>query len=275
MTEDILKKMHGLHLMLADELKRICEKNNIKYFLLAGSMLGSVRHKGFIPWDDDMDFGMLRPEYEKFLKCCLSDLDKEKFYLQTDRTDLFYTFNFSKLRLKNTAVIEEFSQGTKNNQGIYIDIFPLDTVPNNRVKRAIQYRRFWYYRNLLWIKCGYGSEDRKKKFDYKVAKVLSNLYTIEKLKQKKYKIITKCSDEKSDNVVTGDGTYGLKKETLKRTWVENLKDYQFEDHVYPGISDSDAYLTYLYGDYMEVPPLDKRNHHSRLNVNFGPYGDDN
>lgn len=65
MTEDILKKMHGLHLMLADELKRICEKNNIKYFLLAGSMLGAVRHKGFIPWDDDMDFGMLRPEYEK------------------------------------------------------------------------------------------------------------------------------------------------------------------------------------------------------------------
>ncbi|MGZ1374252.1 LicD family protein [Lactobacillus delbrueckii subsp. bulgaricus] len=98
---------------------------------------------------------------------------------------------------------------------------------------------------------------------------------MEKTKAKKYKIITKYSDEKSDNVVISDGTYGLKKETLKRTWVENLKDYQFEDRVYPGISDSDAYLTYLYGDYMEVPPLDKRNHHSRLNVDFGPYGDDN
>lgn len=270
-NDEILKHMHQLHLILADEMKRICEKNNIKYFMIAGTLLGAVRHKGFIPWDDDMDFGMLRPDFELFLKACATELDINKYYLQTDRKDKYYTFNFAKLRLNGTRVLEDFSSKVNTNQGIYIDIFPIDAVPDNTMKAMIQYKSFWFYRNLLWVKCGYGSEKRKKEKSYQVAKMLSRLYTIESLKKHKASSIEKYEGKPTKFVVTSDGSYGLKKETLKTEWVMHLNEYQFENRTYPGIADYDEYLSYFYGDYMQLPPEDKRNHHGRLEVDFGNY----
>jgi len=273
--QQILDRMHRLHLVLADEVKRICEKHNIKYFMIAGTLLGAVRHKGFIPWDDDMDFGMLRNDYEKFISVCFFEIDKKKFFLQTDENDKFYTFNFAKLRLCGTKVIESFSAGVNTNQGIYIDIFPIDNVPDGRVSAYFQYKRFWYYRNLLWIKCGYGSEQVKKKFSYKLAAFVSRFYSIKFLKKRKLKVITKYKNKETLKVVTSDGSYGLKKETLNRRWLDSLKLYEFEDRQYPGIADYDAYLSYFYGDYMKLPPEDKRNHHARLEVDFGEYSENN
>lgn len=270
-NDEVLERMHRLHLILADEVKRICEKNDIKYFMIAGTLLGAVRHKGFIPWDDDMDFGMLRPDFERFLKVCDEELNSKTFFLQTDRNDKYYTFNFAKLRLNGTRVIEDFSCNISVNQGIYIDIFPIDAVSDNRIEKAIQYKSFWLYRNLLWIKCGYGSDSRKKELSYRIANTVSKLFSIEFLKRKKMKCITKYMDKKTQYVVTSDGNYGLKKETLKADWVLHTKDYSFEDRVYPGIEDYDQYLSYFYGDYMKLPPKEKRNHHGRLKVDFGKY----
>lgn len=182
-NEEILQKMHSLHLMLADELKRICEAHNIKYFMIAGTLLGAVRHKGFIPWDDDMDFGMMREDFEKFLAVAEADLDSDKIYLQSERNTEYYAFNYAKLRLKNTSVIEEYSSAVDIDKGIYIDIFPMDAVADNKLQSFLQYKGFWYYKNLLWIKCKYGTDDRKQEFSYKVAKALSSLYSICYLKK--------------------------------------------------------------------------------------------
>ncbi|MGN0334344.1 MAG: phosphorylcholine transferase LicD [Lachnospiraceae bacterium] len=270
-NDDILVKMHSLHLVLAEELKRICEKHHIRYFMIAGTLLGAVRHKGFIPWDDDMDFGMLREDYDRFVKICGEELDKEVFYLQTSDTDRYYTFNFVKLRLKGTRVLEEFSSKTNTDQGIYIDIFPIDHVSDNPLMAAVQYKSFWFFRNLLWVKCGYGEEERKKQLSYKVARFLSGFFTISFLKKMKYRTITCCMGRRTKKVVTSDGTYGLKKETLSAEWVENLATYEFEHCQYPGIADYDAYLSYFYGDYMKLPPESKRDHHKRLMVDFGDY----
>lgn len=270
-NDEILHHMHRLHLVLADEVKRICEKNNIKYFMIAGTLLGAVRHRGFIPWDDDMDFGMLRPDYECFLKVCESELNTDRFYLQTDENEKFYTFNFAKLRLNGTKVLESFSARVNTNQGIYIDIFPIDSVSDNAIKAMVQYKRFWFYRNLLWVKCGYGSEERKREKSYQVAKLLSRLYSIESLKKHKANSIRKYEGKATKFVVTSDGNYGLKKETLKTSWVTHLREYQFEDRSYPGIANFDEYLSFFYGDYMQLPPEEKRNHHGRLEVDFGSY----
>lgn len=267
----VMEHMHKMHLILADELKRICEKHRIKYFMIAGTLLGAVRHKGFIPWDDDMDFGMLRPDFEKFLEICSKELNTKKFYLQTDRNDKYYTFNFAKLRLNGTRVLEEFSSKINTNQGLYIDIFPIDVVSDNLVKATIQYKSFWFFRNLLWIKCGYGEEERKKQLSYKFAKIISIPFSIRFLKYMKQKIIARYQNENSRFVVTSDGTYGLKKETLKSVWVLNLENYKFEDREYPGIYNYDEYLSHMYGDYMKIPPKDKQNHHARIEVDFGPY----
>lgn len=270
-NDDVLKKLHSMHLILADELKRICEKHNIKYFMIAGTLLGAVRHEGFIPWDDDMDFGMMRDDYERFLTVCQEELDNTKFYLQTDRNDKYYTFNFSKLRLLGTKVTETFSSSVNTHQGIYIDIFPIDVVPDNKIKKRIQFVSFWFFRNLLWIKCGYGDESQKREGKYIIAKIISKFFSISFLKKMKQKSISKYSQLSSKYVVTSDGSYGLQKETLNYEWIKKVKDYKFEDRIYPGLSQSTEYLTYFYGDYMKLPPKDKRNHHGCIEVDFGPY----
>lgn len=270
-NEEILGKMHRLHLLLADELKRICEKYEIHYFMIAGTLLGAVRHKGFIPWDDDMDFGMFREDYEKFLEIVEPELDKNRFYILTDRKEKKYPYNFAKLCLTGTRVFEEFSAEANNVQGIYIDIFPFDAVSDKSFQANMQYKAFWLFRNLLWVKCGYGGNKRKKQFSFKLAKMISMLVSIEFLKGMKQKVITKYSEQQTAKVVTGDGTYGLKKETLPRKWLQDIASYKFENRIYPGIREHHSYLSYFYGDYMALPPKSKQNHHSRLAVDFGRY----
>lgn len=270
---DDLSKLHSLLLMLAREVKRICELYQIKYFLMEGSLLGAVRHKGFIPWDDDMDIGMLRPDFEKFIKACQGELNQEKFYLQTGQNDRQYTFDFIKLRLNGTKVLEEFSASVDTHQGIYIDIFPFDNVPANLIKKYCQRKQFWFYRNLLWVKCGYGNKKRKKELKYKLARFISCFFTNQYLKNKKKRIITSYNDKISGYVVSGDGTYGLEKETIPRAWIESLATYQFEDDFFMGIKDYDAYLGHIYGDYMQLPPVEKRNHHKRIYIDYGDYAE--
>ena len=109
MTGEELKKVQTLQLEMAKEVKRICEKHGIQYFLDAGTMLGAVRHKGFIPWDDDLDIGFLREEYDKFLQVAPQELS-ERYYLQNSMSDDDYGMVFSKIRLKGTKFVETISQ---------------------------------------------------------------------------------------------------------------------------------------------------------------------
>lgn len=269
--DETLRILHKLQLMITDQVKSICEINNIEFFMIGGTMLGAIRHKGFIPWDDDVDLGMLRKDYEKFISCCENSLDKSKFYLQTDFNDTYYAFDFAKIRLKGTSVTESFSENVNTNQGIYIDIFPLDNLPDNKWKARYTLFRFWIYRNLLWVKCGYGEKERKKKLSYKAARILASFISIDNLKKKKNNTITKYSDIKTNYVINSDGAYGLKKEIIKREWVENIIPYTFEDRVYPGVSNYRDYLTHFYNDYMELPPENQRNHHARQSIDFGSY----
>lgn len=263
-----LEKLHRLDILLANELNKICEKHNIKYFMLAGTLLGAIRHKGFIPWDDDMDFGMRRADFERFIEVCSLELNKEKFHFQTMSTEKAYPFNFVKLTLKNTEIVEEFSKGKLKNNGIFIDIFPVDNISDNKLKAYFQLKLFWVFRNLLLIKLGYG--DDSKKF-YKFGRILSRLFPIDFLKYMKETVIKCANSEKSKKVIVSDGTYGLKKETIDSKWIDNLVSYQFEDSRFPGIEYYDEYLSYFYGDYMTPPKEDDRNHHNRTKIDFGPY----
>ncbi len=270
-TKETLQKLQSLHLMMADEIKRICEMNNIKYFMIYGTLLGAIRHQGFIPWDDDFDFGMTRYDYERFIIICEKELDHSIFYLQTDRKDKYYPFTFAKLRLNGTAVKEEFSDNIDIHQGIYIDIFPIDVVPNNPIKKWLQLHIFYVTRNLLWIKSGYGTKKQKEGNIYKLAKLFSHLFSINMLKKIKLSYIARYANQKSFYVIIGDGAYGIKKELIETEIMSNIVDYQFEDRVYPGIADYDSYLTHFYDDYMKFPPKEKRNHHNRISVDFGEY----
>ena len=118
------------------EFDRICKKHNISYMLFAGSTIGAARHKGFIPWDDDVDVAMLRSEYERFLEIAPSELDDNIYYLQKEFSAHWPMF-FSKLRMNNTACIERYiPKDPKVHQGIYIDIFPVDNLCEGFVGRS-------------------------------------------------------------------------------------------------------------------------------------------
>ena len=137
-----LRKLQLVEYELICEVDRICKKNNIQYTLYAGTLLGAVRHQGFIPWDDDADIAFLPEEYEKFFEACKRDLNTEKFFLQDYRTDEYYRWGYAKLRRNNSAFIREGQEHMKYHNGICIDLFSLYSVPDNRLLRKIYYDVF-------------------------------------------------------------------------------------------------------------------------------------
>ena len=125
-----LKKLQENQLEILNEIERICKKNNINFFLVGGTLLGAVRHKGYIPWDDDLDIGMMREDFIKFRNIVANDLDNKYFFDFYD-TDKDYYLPFAKVRKNNTTFNEEISKDYDNHKGIFVDIFPFEYSDDN------------------------------------------------------------------------------------------------------------------------------------------------
>lgn len=272
---DYLPKLHSCQLIIAREIKRICEKHNIKYFIIAGTLLGAVRHGGFIPWDDDMDIGMLREDYEKFLKVAKTDLGAD-FFLQTPETDKNYGLPFAKILLNGTVLVEA-TAGSNAKKGIFIDIFPFDVAPQNEADRENHNKQTYFYKRLLLAKLNYNvcaKNDYVKRAVYFALKILSAFYSHDKLVAKLEGEITRYNNQQSEDIVNIGGAYGYKKETIKADWVRDTVEIPFEDMTISAPVDYIKYLETFYGDYMTPPPEDKRyNRHSVTELDFGKYVD--
>lgn len=272
---DYLPKLHDCQLIIAREIKRICDENNIKYFIIAGTLLGAVRHGGFIPWDDDMDIGMLREDYERFVAAAKTGLG-EDFFLQTTETDENYGLPFAKILLKGTLLVEA-SAGSNAKKGIFVDVFPFDVAPENAENREKHNKQTYFYKRLLLAKLNYkvcGEKDYVKKTVYSALKVMASVYSHDKLCEKLEKEITKYNGETSTEIVNIGGAYGYKKETIKSRWVDETVEIPFEDMTISAPKEYIEYLESFYGDYMTPPPEDKRyNRHSVVKLDFGKYSD--
>lgn len=260
-----LRRLQLTELELLAEVHRICTKCAIHYNIIAGTLLGAVRHGGFIPWDDDADVALLRPEYEKFRRACRTELDRTRFYFQDQRNTPGYRWGYGKLRRKNTLFLREHQEHMPYRQGVFIDIFPLDYVPENNTLRWIHNLQCFLYRKFFWAEAGRKADrSRVKRLVYRgMARVPE-----QKLKRSFYRFVQKSNRKKSGWVrvltfPTPNRAYGYKVE-----WYLHSADFLFEGVQLRGIRDYEEYLSFKFGNYMELPPERERKVHpvSRLRV---------
>ncbi len=254
--QNTLNKMHDIHLDILREFIRICKKHGLRYFLLGGSCLGAVRHKGFIPWDDDIDVGMPRADYDKFMEIAVKELP-EYYFLQNPDTEPDYPMCFAKIRDSRTTFIERSVSHLNINHGIYFDIFPLDGLSDG-ILFALRYK--FYYLNL---QKAYNISDYRKGIARVVYKIISSFIPdYRRARDKMTKLVKKRSYDTSEIITNYFGAWG-KKERHPRECFGDGSCGSFEGIDVRLPLDTDFYCRGLYGDYMKLPPEDKRvSHHN-------------
>lgn len=262
-----LKEAQKVMVKILKDVHNLCEKHGIKYVLDAGTLLGAVRHKGFIPWDDDIDISMMRDEYERFLEIAAKELP-DYLFLQTFETDPYYNIYPCpcKIRFNDTIFLEK---GMKNidpkmHNGIYIDVFPYDTLPKSPKKFKLQrtITENILMRSLMRIREMPDHLTFKNKITHAFYKHIVKKYPYEKRK-KLYNKLLKWNDPDSPYVVYGLDTPWSKGFVLNREDYVNRELYDFEGEKFYGPKGYDAYLKVFYGDYMTLPKEEDRQWHAK------------
>jgi len=257
LSPEELTKLQMVLLEMLLELDRVCKLNDIKYCIFAGTMLGAVRHSGFIPWDDDLDVAMFRDEYNKFRDACKRDLDESRFFFQDNTTDPYYRWGYGRIRRKNSEFVRVGQEHMKMRTGIFLDIFPLDGVPNFAPMRGLHNFYCFVLRKLLYAEAGrVTGKTVVIRAWYSLLNKIPHAWTFRRLQ----KLTTKW---KGSKLVRHLGFPQPKRRIygFERDWFEDLSDICFESHNFPGNNDSNSFLTYHYGDYMKIPPPEKRHWH--------------
>lgn len=266
LTPEQFRKMQLTELDMLVEFDRVCRKNNINYVLFGGSLLGAVRHKGYIPWDDDADIGMLREDYD-FFKKVASTMDQSICYFQDHDTDPEYRWGYGKLRRTNTVYVRVGQEHLKCKTGIFVDVFPMDDVPQSVVGQIVQDRKVYCLRKILWSEVAKKQTTGLKKAWYTVLSKIPVNWVF-----KKYDKYAKKSKNSTPNHVRclafpATGTLYRKNPIsvrygMPKNWFLERIEYIFEGKKFYSSKDYDTVLTYIYGDYMKLPPEDKREQHS-------------
>lgn len=254
-----LKEMQETELDLLVKFDRICRDNSFAYSLHGGTLLGAVRHKGFIPWDDDVDIWMPREDYEKFLAYCMNN--KTDFKMVSVRNDRKYSLLYTRIYDDRTVVKGEHFIGL--NKGLHIDIIPFDYIGKDlnylqSRKRFIIKNIYWglYKRNPLFhfLKKEHGIiRNLRTVFLYPLKYFLSNAY----IEKRNLKPFEKFNYENSDYVCQLT-TVNAYKRYYKKIIFDGYTDADFEGHKFKITKEYDYFLTKRYGDYMKLPPEEER-----------------
>ena len=264
-----MNSLHKVDIEIVKEVIDVCKKYDLTYYALGGTMLGAIRHKGFIPWDDDIDLGMPRKDYEKFLEVAPSQLS-DRLKIVNYKNTPEYQYYITRIMDTTTQVIEERIGNSSKYTHASIDIFPIDGTPNNSILRKIYYFRVLYHRAMMSL-CYKDSIDRKRKrgLAEKILLAVLERVPIEKLttpykeKEKIDKLLSKQDIESSHLIGNIMGAYRTK-EIVPKEWYGKGTKYQFENIKIVGLDKYDEYLTYTYGDYMQLPPVESRKTHFKV-----------
>ena len=240
----------------------VCEHLNLTYYILEGTLLGAVRHKGFIPWDDDIDVGMPREDYEVFIKEGQALLP-EGYFIQTFASDPEYLANYAKIRNSNTTFIETSVRKRNINHGIFIDVFPLDYCSENPKKRAIENKIMML--QTVRISREFYLPNRKNKLKSIIIRMAASLiYPSAKqalnVRDKMYKATKKSA------MIVSYGSAWAKKEVMPADWYKEGCELEFEGIKVKAPKEYSKWLTQVYGDYMTPPPVSEQVSHHYVDV---------
>ena len=234
-----------------------CEQNRLQYYLVAGTMLGAVRHGGFIPWDDDADVAMPRKDYERFIE--ITSKSSDKYCVESPNKNFGnYPYPFAKVYDSSTTLVEKARKNVF--KGVYLDVFPLDGLGVNELDANKYQKKVFFKVNLYNSKiCALS---KKRKFYKNFAILLSRVCTpfgvrYDKNTNRLNKIATKYSYDESVIITNFFGGWQFK-ETMLKTIFGKPTLYKFESAYFYGVEHYDEYLTLLYGNYLSLPPEDKR-----------------
>lgn len=250
----------------------IFEKENIHYYMLGGTMLGAIRHKGFIPWDDDVDIGVIRSDYERFLKICKKYLP-DFMELRTYKDSSYHHYYYARI-VDTRYHIKRLGSIKERQEELWIDIFPLDGMPNGGFSTKVHKIRLLFTRLMYHMSC-FDKVNVKRPgrplIDRIIIKILiitkfGSRWNSEKLLDKIDKLLKKYPTERSNYFFNFMGSTHAFREIFTKECFGTNTEYLFEDIKLIGPKDFDFYLSTLYGDYMKMPPVEERNVHAEVFV---------
>lgn len=266
LSPEQFRKMQLTELDMLVEFDRVCRKHNIDYVLFGGSLLGAVRHKGYIPWDDDADIGMLRKDYERF-KQYRNEMDSSICYFQDHETDPEYRWGYGKLRRTGSKYVRVGQEHLKCKTGIFVDVFPMDDIPQSLIGQILQNWHCYCLRKILWSEVAKYNE---KGFWKAWFSLLSKIPVSVPFSQ--FRMYERKSRKNSKNRVRclafpATGTLYKKNPIFERygmpkSWFTDRAEYLFEGKKLFSSRDYDTVLKYIYGDYMKIPDEKGREQHS-------------
>lgn len=259
-----IKIIHKKDLELIKIFINICEENNLKYYMIGGTLLGAIRHRGFIPWDDDMDVAMPREDYNRFTEI-FNDYSYESIELVSYKKDKNYKYYTSRLCNTKYKIVEN----TENKTNIFIDILPIDGFPKNKFIRNLHILKVLYHRMKISFYHSNTIDMKRKrnlmeKILIKIAKKISfnKIINQEKEKEKIDRILGKYSFYNSELVGTIMGAY-RQREIVPKKYFGIPTKYKFENIQIKGPEKYDLYLTHIYGEYMKLPKKENRRTHCK------------
>jgi lipopolysaccharide cholinephosphotransferase len=260
MKEISISELRLIELNILKYIDSVCEKNHIIYTLAYGTLLGAIRHKGFIPWDDDIDICMDRNNFERFVRACQTDKQNRYKLLWLDTCET-YTLPLPKV-IDTTTILTQNTQNEKMPLGVYVDVFILDKIPNNenQRKRYIEklelYQRFWGYSQNKYVWRNYTLKSILRYLVYCIFHLFNPRRFAELLNNTAKEFY--LSDDYSHIGSMVICTTGRNKQLLPKELFDHCFKIDFEGEQFPITCLFDYFLKMCFGNYMELPPIEKR-----------------
>ena len=255
MDKEVLRKLQLTQLEILKVFDRFCREHQLKYSLYAGTLLGAVRHKGFIPWDDDLDVCMSRNDYEKLLVLWQKHTP-EGYILQNKDNSKYFDQSFSKIRKDHTTFLEQEWQVGNHHTGIFIDVFPIDRIPDSKIEKWIFKWRCMKYQLL----CREFVPPKANTLIRFSSMVILKTIPVKKRADERRKLLNKIKsvDENHNFETVGIETMSSLGKPFSSDMLDGFIDLQFEDGKFMCCQGWDDHLKRKFGDYMQLPPVEER-----------------